>query len=195
MSPDERKALDTNISSAQTSVRNASADEDEKMKASKQIKDIKIALDKIEKEKEMPQLVKEFKDGIQDTQSIINEYADEKDKTINNDQLSKLKAEGEKAITDSDKSLLVRINEQINELRSKAVYSNPATWVHQFNKLIAGNPTFINEKEAKYYIEKGKRAIQLGDTDEIKRCVHNLLLLLPSDVQETIKDNLSGITR
>lgn len=195
LSPDERKALDTNISSAQTSVRNASADEDEKMKASKQIKDIKIALDKIEKEKEMPQLVKEFKDGIQDTQSIINEYADEKDKTINNDQLSKLKAEGEKAITDSDKSLLVRINEQINELRSKAVYSNPATWVHQFNKLIAGNPTFINEKEAKYYIEKGKRAIQLGDTDEIKRCVHNLLLLLPSDVQETIKDNLSGITR
>lgn len=195
LSPDERKVLDTNISSAQTSVRNASADEDEKMKASKQIKDLKIALDKIEKEKEMPQLVKEFKDGIQDTQSIINEYADEKDKTINNDQLSKLKAEGEKAITDSDKSLLVRINEQINELRSKAVYSNPATWVHQFNKLIAGNPTFINEKEAKYYIEKGKRAIQLGDTDEIKRCVHNLLLLLPSDVQETIKDSLSGITR
>jgi len=195
MSPDERKALDTDISSAQTSVRNASVDEDEKMKASKQIKDLKIVLDKIEKEKEMPQLVKEFKDGIQDTQSIINDYADEKDKAINNDQLNKLKSEGEKAIADSDISLLIRINEQIKELSSKAVYSNPSTWVHQFNKLIAGNPTFINDKEAKYYIEKGKRAIQLGDTDEVKRCVHNLLLLLPSDVQETIKDNLSGITR
>jgi len=195
LSPDERQKIDNNIQSAQTSVRNASVDEDEKMKANKQIKDIKIALDKIEKEKEMPQLVKEFKDGIQDTQAIINDYADEKDKTINNDQLSKLKDEGEKAISSNDKSLLIRINEQIKELSSKAVFSNPATWVHQFKKITEGKPDFINEKEAKYYIEKGKRAIELGDVDEIKRCVHNLQLLLPSDVQETIKDNLSGITR
>jgi len=195
LSPDERQKIDNNIQSAQTSVRNASVDEDEKMKANKQIKDIKIALDKIEKEKEMPQLVKEFKDGIQDTQAIINDYADEKDKTINNDQLSKLKDEGEKAISSNDKSLLIRINEQIKELSSKAVFSNPATWVHQFKKITEGKPDFINEKEAKYYIEKGKRAIELNDVDEIKRCVHNLQLLLPSDVQETIKDNLSGITR
>lgn len=195
LSPDERKAIDNNISSAQTSVRNASADEDEKMKANKQIKDLKIALDKIEKDKEMPQLVKEFKDGIQDTQSIINDYADEKDKTINNDQLSKLKNEGEKAISDNDKSLLIRINEQIKEFSSKAVFSNPATWVHQFKKLTESNTIFVNEKEAKYYIEKGKKAIEIGDVDEIKRCVRNLLELLPSDEKETIKDNLSGITR
>ena len=195
LSPDERQKIDNNIQSAQTSVRNASVDEDEKMKANKQIKDIKIALDKIEKEKEMPQLVKEFKDGIQDTQAIINDYADEKDKTINNDQLSKLRDEGEKAIASNDKSLLIRINEQTKELSSKAVFSNPATWVHQFKKITEGKPDFINEKEAKYYIEKGKRAIELNDVDEIKRCVHNLQLLLPSDVQETIKDNLSGITR
>lgn len=195
LSPEERQKIDNNIQSAQTSVRNASVDEDEKMKANKQVKDIKIALDKIEKDKEMPQLVKEFKDGIQDTQSIINEYADEKDKEINTDQLNSLRSEGEKAIVDNDKSLLVRINEQVNELRSKAVFSNPATWIHQFKKITDGTQSFINDKEAKYYIEKGKRAIELGDTDEIKRCVHNLLLLLPSDTQETIKDNLSGITR
>ena len=106
------------------------------MKANKQIKDIKIALDKIEKEKEMPQLIKEFKNGIQDTQAIINDYADEKDRAINNDQLNNLKVEGEKAIADNDKSLLVRTNEQIKELKSRAVFSNPATWVHQFKKLL-----------------------------------------------------------
>src|SRR3989338_806084 len=120
LSPDERKQLDTNIQSAQTSINNSSVDEDEKMKANKQVKDLKIALDKIEKEKEMPQLVKEFKDGIQDTQSIINEYADEKDKEVNNDQLKRLKSEGEKAIDDNDKTLLIRTNEQIKELSSKA---------------------------------------------------------------------------
>lgn len=195
LSPDERQVLDASISSAQTSVRNASVDEDEKMKASKQIKDIKITLDKIEKDKEMPQLIKEFKDGIHDTQSIINDYADEKDKTINNDQLNKLKEEGEEAIANNDKSLLIRVNEQIGELSSKALYSNPATWIYQFKKLTADNTIFINEKEAEYYIGKGKKAIELGDIDEIKRCVRNLLLLLPSETQEEIKDNLSGITR
>ncbi len=195
LSPDERKTIDNNISSAQTSVNNAPVDEDEKMKANKQIKDLKIALDKIEKEKEMPQLVKEFKDGIQDTQGIINDYADEKDRTANNDQLNKLKEEGEKAIANNDKSLLIRTNEQIKELSSKAVFSNPATWVHHFKKIVDSNPNFINEREAKYYIEKGRKAIELGDVDELKRCVRNLSLLLPPDDQEKIKDNLSGITR
>ncbi|MBM3281560.1 MAG: hypothetical protein FJY91_02345 [Candidatus Harrisonbacteria bacterium] len=195
LSPDERKIIDNNIQSAQTSVNNAPVDEDEKMKANKQIKDLKIALDKIEKEKEMPQLVKEFKDGIQDTQSIISDYADEKDRTANNDQLNKLKEEGEKAIANNDKSLLIRINEQIKELSSKAIFSNPVTWVHHFKKIVDSNPTFINKREAKYYIEKGRKAIELGDVDELKRCVRNLSLLLPSDDQEKIKDNLSGITR
>jgi molecular chaperone DnaK len=192
---EERKTIEDTIQSVQTSVNNAHLDEDEKRKASKQIKDLKIALDKIEKEKEMPQLVKEFHAGIESVQKVINEYADEKDKNANNDHLSKMKAEGEKAISDNDKTLLIRVNEQIKELGAKALFSNPATWVYHFQQITQGNRNFINEKEARYYIEKGKRAIELGDVDELKRCVHNLMLLLPSDEQETIKKNLSGITR
>ena len=192
---EERKTIEDTIQSVQTSVKNAHLDEDEKRKANKQIKDLKIALDKIEKEKDMPQLVKEFHTGIESVQKIINEYAEEKDKDVNNDQLSKIKAEGEKAISENDKTLLIRINEQIQELGAKALFSNPATWVYHFQQITQGNRNFINEKEARYYIEKGKRAIELGDVDELKRCVHNLMLLLPSEEQEVIKKNLSGITR
>jgi hypothetical protein len=84
---------------------------------------------------------------------------------------------------------------QIKELSSRSVFSNPATWVHQFKNITEGNPKFINEKEAQYYIGKGKRAIELGDVDELKHCVHNLLLLLPSDQQDAMRNDLSGITR
>jgi molecular chaperone DnaK len=194
-STEERKTLEETIQSAQTSVKNAHLDQDEKRKANKQIKDLKVALDKMEKEKEMPQLVKEFHAGIESVQKIVNEYADEKDKDINNDQLAKMKAEGEKAIADNDKTLLIRVNEQIQELGAKALFSNPATWVYQFQKIVSENHNFINEKEARYYTEKGRRAVELGDVDELKRCVHNLMLLLPSEEQEAIKKNLSGITR
>lgn len=194
-SSEERKTIEDTIQSVQTSVKNAHLDEDEKRKANKQIKDLKIALDKIEKEKEMPQLTKEFQAKTESVQKIINEYADEKDKNANNDQLTKMKVEGEKAIEDNDKTLLSRVNEQIEELGAKALFSNPATWVYHFQQIIQGDKNFINEKEARYYIEKGKRAIELNDMDELKRCVHNLMLLLPSDEQETIKKNLSGITQ
>jgi hypothetical protein len=106
-----------------------------------------------------------------------------------------MQEEGEKAIKENDKTLLIRVNEQIKELGGKALFSNPATWVYQFHQLIGGNKKFINEKEAIYYTEKGRRAIELGDVEELKRCVHNLLLLLPSEEQETMRNNLSGITR
>lgn len=194
-SAEERNAINNMIQSVQTSIKNARLDEEEKRKANKQIKDLKIALDKIEKEKEMPQLVKEFNAGIESVQKIINEYADEKDKDANNDQLLKMRAEGEKAISDSDKTLLIRINEQIQGLSAKALFSNPATWVYHFQKIVSGNHNFINEKEARYYMEKGRRAIEIGDVEELKRCVHNLMLLLPFDEQEEIRSNISGITR
>ncbi len=60
----------------------------------------------------------------------------DKDKVNQEDQLSKMVTEGEQAITDKDKSLLIRVNEQIKELGGKALYSNPATWVYHFEKLI-----------------------------------------------------------
>jgi len=194
-SPEEKKGISNTINAVSTSLKNANLDEDEKRKANKQLKDLKVVLDRLEKEKEMPQMVKELHEGIEGVQKIVNDYADEKDKEKNNEQLSKLRTEGEKAIADNDKSLLTRVNEQVNELNVRAIFSNPATWIYQFKKIVDGNNNFINEKEAKYYIEKGKRAIELNDMDELKRCVHNLQLLLPSDAQQTLKSNLTGITR
>ena len=80
-------------------------------------------------------------------------------------------------------------------MSTRAIYSNPSTWAYIFRKLTDGSKTFINEKEAGYYIEKGRRSIEMGDVDELKRCVHNLQLLLPSGEQDAMKSNLSGITR
>jgi hypothetical protein len=152
-------------------------------------------LDRLEKEKEMPQMVKEFKESIESTEKIITELGDDKDKVKHEEQMAKMKAEGEKAIAENDKTLLIMVNQQIKELGAKALFSNPATWVYQFRQITSSGKKWINEKEAGYYTEKGRRAIELGDVDELKRCVHQLLLLLPSDEQESIKNNLSGITR
>ncbi len=193
-STEEKNKLNNTINAVASSLKSAHVDEDEKRKANKQLKDLKMALDRLEKEKEMPQLLKEFKETTEGTQNIITELGNDKDKVKHEEHLAKMKEEGEKAIAENDKELLIRVNEQTKELGAKALFSNPATWVYQFHQIVNSNKKFINEKEAGYYTEKGRRAIELGDDDELKRCVHQLLLLLPSDVQETMRNNLSGIT-
>ena len=194
-SPDEKSKLDNNIDSVTASLKNAHLDQDEKRKAHKQLKDLKMSLDHLEKEKELPQLEKEFTEGINDVRKIIDEMKDEAEKNKSIDQLNVLKKEGEKAISGNDKHLLCRVNEQVRELGSRVLFLNPVTWAYYFRQIIENNRVFINEQEARYYIDKGKRAIELGDVEELKRCVHNLLLLLPPNEQQSIKNSISGITR
>ncbi|MFI5305532.1 MAG: Hsp70 family protein, partial [Nitrospiria bacterium] len=59
-STEERERVLNTIQSVASSLENAQIDEDEKRKANKQLKDLKTNLDILEKEKEMPQLTKEF---------------------------------------------------------------------------------------------------------------------------------------
>ena len=113
-----------------------------------------------------------------------------KDKIIK--QLQDIETEGKEAIKDEDKIFMIRINEQLDDLRNEAVFSNPSTWAHHFKEIVEGGG-FINEKEAEYYTDKGIKAIEEGDVDELKRCVRQLSLLLPEE--EKKKNPLSGISR
>ncbi|MEO6077492.1 MAG: Hsp70 family protein, partial [Candidatus Andersenbacteria bacterium] len=94
---EEKNKLNNTINAVTSSLRNAHVDEDEKRKANKQLKDLKMALDRLEKEKEMPQLLKEFEETTESTQSIITELGDDKDKVQHEEHLAKMKEEGEKA--------------------------------------------------------------------------------------------------
>ncbi|MBP9781070.1 Hsp70 family protein [Candidatus Woesebacteria bacterium] len=194
-SADEKNKINNTIQSVSSSLKNAHLDKDEKSKANKQLRDLKNMLDLLEKEKEMPQMSKEFEENIENTEKIIDEFGDDNDKAEHEEQMAQMKIEGEKAIVENDKTLLIMVNQQIKELAAKVLFSNPAAWVYQFRQLISSSNKWINEKEARYYTDKGLRAIELSDVEELKRCVHQLLLLLPSDAQRSLKNNLSGITR
>jgi molecular chaperone DnaK len=191
-SEDERKKITDMMQSVSEGINNSKLDEDEKRKANKQLKNLKILLDEMEEEKKMPQLVKEYNLRVQDLEKIINEYADPKEREEDNKQLEKIKIEGGKAVKEEDKVLLGRINEQLANLRQKAIYSNPNTWISTFKQIVAADH-FINEQEAQYYINKCMQAIDAKNWEELKRCVVQLNLLRP--IAEQKEANLSGITR
>jgi len=191
-SVEERKKIADTIQSVSDGISNSSNDEDEKRKASKQLKDLKILLDKIDEEKAMPQLIKEYKMRVEDLKKIIDEYADQREKDNLEKQLESIKLESDKAIQEDNKTMMIRVNEQLDELRNKAIFTNPNTWVQHFKEIV-NNGDFINDKEAQYYTSKGVRAIETGDIDELKRCTRQLSLLLSVEDQKKMK--LSGITR
>jgi molecular chaperone DnaK len=192
--PEEKSKLSTLVNSVTNSLEAGKVDEDEKRKADKELKELKNKIDQFEKVKEFPQLKIEFTDLTTSMIEFIDEIGDQKQRAIHVDQLNVLKAEGHQAIENNDKILLSRVNEQLNDLRTKILYSNPATWVYQFDRLLKEDHQWISEKEAQYFLQKGQRAIETGDTDEVQRCVRSLLLLLPVSEQTKVQNSMSGIT-
>ena len=193
-SAEEKSKLSNLVNSVNTSLEAGKIDEEEKRKADKELKELKNKLDQLEKIKEFPQLKIEFNELTTSMVELMNEYGDQKQRGIHGDQLDILKADGYRAIENEDKVLLSRINEQLEDLKQKIIQSNPATWLYRFNKLIQEDHQWISEKEAQYFLQKGQRAIEAGDMDEVQRCVRSLLLLLPVSDQNAIQNGMSGIT-
>jgi len=194
VSIDEHKKIDDMISSVEHGIANADTDEDEKRKSNKQLKDLKILLDKIDEEKATPKLIKEFNGRVNSLQEIIQDYASVEDKDVLTKQLENLKSEGENAIKAENKVLLIRINEQLDSLESRVLFSNFDYCVQYFRYIISRGEDgkFSSDKEAQYYITKGSKAIQDQDIDELKRCIVELTNLLPANEHP---DTHAGLTR
>lgn len=191
-SEQERKRISENIQAVSEGLSNSKIDEDEKRKTNKELKNLKTLLDDIEAEKAVPQLIKDYNKRVQEVQKIINEYADPKEKEEDNKQLERIKGDGEVAIKEQNKMLLIRLNEQLSNLGNRAAFSNPNTWIAYYRQVVTAD-NFINQQEAQYYINKCNEAITAKNWEELKRCVTQLNLLRPVKEQKGV--NLSGISR
>jgi molecular chaperone DnaK len=194
-SKEQSAKIESAVRTVSTSLQNARLDEDEKRKAVKQIKDLKLILDRAQHSAQMPQLRQEFNEGIAGVREIIENVVAEPERAQHLRQLEDAKAEGEIAIRDNDKTLLMSVNDRIRELGARSLHSDPTIWVHHFRKLTDGSTKFLNEREAGYFTEKGLKAIETENLEELKRCCRGLMNLVPIDQQERIKTNVSGITR
>ena len=193
-SDDQKERIVTALTTASMSLQNARLDEDEKRKAVKQVRDLKQILDDTQQATALPQLIKDFNEGVTGAADLIAQVPDIDDRNKQVAQLAEIKIEGEKAVLEKDKILLTGINDRLQELSGRALFSLPATWIHQFRSLInEGN--FINLKESNYFIEQGQQAIEKNDIQALKRSCRGLIALRPTVKTQPIEINVSGITR
>jgi hypothetical protein len=151
-------------------------------------------LDEAQRATQVPELAKEFTEGICNVATIIAEVPDLNDRNQQTLLMNQIKVEGESAIQDNDKNLLIGVNDRLRDLTNRALFSQPATWVHHFRTLVnEGN--FSSSKEASYFIEQGQQAIKKDDIESLKRSCRGLIALRPRETVQTVKEAISGITR
>lgn len=195
VSEEEYSQLENSIDDLGTNIKNANLDNDDKSKAERDMRELKTNFDKLESSKELPQLTDEFKAKVENAREVLDELDDSADKQQGLSELNDLEKDGEKAVKEKDKTMLLRVNEQIEQLTMRSVFQNPAAWVYMLNQIKDKRSELSNKTDADYFIEKADKAVESGDVDELQRCVRSLLDLLPKDIQEEINANMSGITK
>lgn len=195
ISSDEQSKLEETIDTLETNIKNAENDTDDRNKAERDLKELKQDLDKIEQDRTIPQLSDEFHEKVHTLQESLDNIEDEAEQTRLKNVLDDIKKEGEKAIQNQDKDLLIRLNEQLQHLITAILLNDPAVWIYWFNDIKQRKDELTNQQVANYHIEKAQEAIDSGDVDELRRHVRNLIDLLPDEAKEEIEQEISGITR
>ena len=189
---EEIKRIDDIIDSVENGA--ASTDEDDIRKANKQLKDLKILLDKNDKEKDASKLIDEYNSRVKSMEETIQEYADPEELDDITKQFEHIKSDGEMAVKSESKIMMIRISEQFDDLENEILHSNLGYCIRRFRYIVSvgENGNFTNEQEAQYCIKKGTAAIKAEDIDELHRWTRGLYNLMPSRDQS---DTRSGLTR
>jgi molecular chaperone DnaK len=192
---DEYSKLEDTIDSLETNVKNAGSDTDDKNKAERDLRELKSDLDKIENDKALPQLKEEFYKNLESARETSRGLQDESELMQVTEQLKTLESEGKKAIQADDKEMLVRVNEQINQIGFGALLKNPAVWVYWLNDIKNRKHELSNQSEGEYHISKAEAAVECDDVEELQRHVRSLLELLPESTKDEITQDMAGITK
>lgn len=193
-SDDDRGRLTRIINSIERGKSNS--DEDEKRRTYKQLKDLKIILDGIDKEKTLPKLISEHNSKLENIRAIIDRYSNPDRSNEFESRFEGLKLDGQHAINTENKALLARTNEQIDALASSVLYTNLDFCVDYFKRVVDfGNAgRFTNSMDAQHYIRKGLDAINRNDIVELNKCIYELMKLLPEG-EHVEHGATAGITR
>jgi len=195
LSSEEQSKLEDKIDSLETNIKNSENDTDDRQKAERDLRELKSDLEKIERDRSIPQLADEFHENLQKLHDALDNIEDETEHTRVAEVLKTIEDEGEKAINDKDKELLIRFNEQLQSLVMAILLEDPAVWVSWLNDIKTRKSELTNQFVADFHISKAEEAVESGNVEELIRHVRNLIDLLPEEAQDEVRKDIAGITR
>ena len=187
--------LENSVNTLSGNIKNADMDTDDKNKAERDLRQLENKLDELEQEKALPQLKSELEECFDNADQFLGNLNEGKEKQRISDQIDVLRKEGNQAVQNGDKAMLSRVIQQVRDVTIRALVEDPGFWVWQLNEIKTNKSKLSNQTDGEYYINKADTAVEQNDFEELKRCVRNLLNMLPAEEQEAISGSMAGITK
>lgn len=158
------------------------------------IRDLKSAIDEVEKALELPRLLKNAKDAINTTRSIINNPIFKATlKEITNFKI--LERETKKAMEGDDPDLLKVKIEELERLKYQVLLRNDVIWMVIFKQLVSNKSNLTNQSLAETYISQGKQALNNNNMSGLQEAVRKLADLQPGGSGGISDMIMSSMTR
>lgn len=184
----------TRIEELEELVETAQGDPDVAKKAEHRILELKANLDKIENESDWPNMVQHAREELADLDEIIVQSGSDNPEI--RQRAKELRADVEQLIQNHRDDLLPKKVEQVLDLYSEVLFSKDEFWVGMFMHAKEQKPKMSDQTMAARLINQGDAYLQRADIQQLRQVVRQLMDLLPSEEQETIRQGgyAKGIT-
>lgn len=193
--PADQIKIESAANNAQSSVRGANLDEDEKRKATKQLRDLRSILDDAEKAASLPQLKAKFdRTAIEADEAIIS-LRDADEIARLSGRVADLRLDAEKAFKAEDKVILGALIDRASDIGTHALRQDPSTWVYYFQSIDSGALKVRDQMAAQKLFEEGRAAISSNNLEALKQVCFKLNGLLDEGPKAESNKLMPGIMK
>lgn len=152
--------------------------------AKNEIQDLQAKLDKLEQQLDSPKLKYDYKNQLEATTHIVNNYGNELDKK----RLDHLIESGRSALEREDNVMIRKVLSDLESLQWQVIFRNPDYWIGWFQRLVTEEIPYKNPEKAETLIESGSEALAKQDMETLQNVVFELWALIPSDERKKMSE-------
>ena len=191
---DELEQLQTSdlVQEIREAVAASKSDADAAEKADKGLLELKLRIDEAENTIHWPTMVSKITELLDDLDNLVKQHGTDGQQQ----RAQEIAGEIADIIAKKQSDRLSRKEKQLYDLYFQVLFSIPAYWVGQFQRLERERGKMTNREEASRLIEMGRKYLEENNVDGLRNVVIKLWDLLPKQVVEDVQRGFgAGVIR
>jgi molecular chaperone DnaK len=180
----------TKIADLESMVETAQGDPDAANKAEARLLELKANLDKVENECGWPKMVADARAQLDELDGIVSQFGGGNPEFAS--RAGALRADVEQLIGEHRDDRLPKKLQQVQALRNDVLMSKDEFWVAVFQNAKANKAKMSDPAMAARLIGQGDACLQRGDIQQLRQIVGQLVGLLPSNVQDDVRQGYAA---
>lgn len=194
-SPESAKGIQEMISDIEATIERSGADSDQKRKASKQVRDLKVTLDEVEARSKFESNAKLYGETIEEIAAYFSAVDGLPDAEQHAKMFLLLKGEGDVALAAKDGIALQQVIDKMKRFHMQCLLQTPAFLLAMYSEIKDRNPERIKEPAFAKLVAQLESAIKDNSVEKLRSAVIAMYEYMGQDTQGVLKNIKSGITR